>query len=465
MPITQEQYFKKPEESVEQYNTRIAGLQTPTATTPSGAMVNTVTGELLTPAPSTDYSGSTPTTPTMPAEPKPSDAATQPGKTEKSISDMIAEVTQMQEGLAGKETYRIGQEKQYGLEALQKSEAEYTDQFNQLQAEYKNIENRMQNQAEGRGITAGGLAPITMAEQRTVSMKANTVAALLAGTQSKMALAQQHIDKAVDDKFKQQEANIQTKLDNLALLMKDPMLTLEQQNRATQQTNILRQQQEKEAQKKEDSKQILNWATQAAANGATPMQAQEIANIGLSNNPDLQKAFELVSPFVRKPEENWSEPYLLGGDYVQKNSKTGEIRTAVNVPKGTDTTTPLSILDVARYNEIYPEAGITAGDTEATANAKVQKSTQPRDFTDEEIRTLVRDDKSQEKTYDEVIAAINAFPTLKNKERALLIASEIYGKAPKVPKKEVKSTTQTSTPVAVLPIEDQVEKLLFSPTI
>ena len=32
-----------------------------------------------------------------------------------------------------------------------------------------------------------------------------------------------------------------------------------------------------------------------------------------------------------KETENWSEPYLLGGDYVQKNTKTGEIRTAVNV--------------------------------------------------------------------------------------------------------------------------------------
>lgn len=33
-------------------------------------------------------------------------------------------------------------------------------------------------------------------------------------------------------------------------------------------------------------------------------------------------------------ELSWSEPYELGGDIVQKNTQTGEIRTAVNVAKG-----------------------------------------------------------------------------------------------------------------------------------
>lgn len=33
-------------------------------------------------------------------------------------------------------------------------------------------------------------------------------------------------------------------------------------------------------------------------------------------------------------KKEWSEPYLMGGDYVQKNEKTGEIRTAVNVAGG-----------------------------------------------------------------------------------------------------------------------------------
>ena len=66
---------------------------------------------------------------------------------------------------------------------------------------------------------------------------------------------------------------------------------------------------------------------------------------------DLQKPFELSEGQIRyeydpktgeykevagspKKGEKWSEPYSLGGDLVQKNLATGEIRTAVNVASG-----------------------------------------------------------------------------------------------------------------------------------
>lgn len=41
-----------------------------------------------------------------------------------------------------------------------------------------------------------------------------------------------------------------------------------------------------------------------------------------------------VAEYYQKPTEQWSDPYQLGGDWVQKNKTTGEIRTAVNVPAG-----------------------------------------------------------------------------------------------------------------------------------
>ena len=42
--------------------------------------------------------------------------------------------------------------------------------------------------------------------------------------------------------------------------------------------------------------------------------------------------------------QEWSEPYLMGGDYVQKNNKTGEIRTAVNVNAKTSSSSSPSSL-------------------------------------------------------------------------------------------------------------------------
>lgn len=41
-----------------------------------------------------------------------------------------------------------------------------------------------------------------------------------------------------------------------------------------------------------------------------------------------------LKSLAEKNAQAWSDPYKLGGDYVQKNNQTGEIRTAVNVPAG-----------------------------------------------------------------------------------------------------------------------------------
>ena len=222
---------------------------------------------------------------------------------EKDISTIIAELTATSDLPGQKEAYRIDQEKAAGLEAMKQSEADYTAQLTQLNADYKNIENKMQLGAEGRGITAAGLAPHTMAEQRKLSIQANTVSALLAATQGKITFAQSQVDKAVNDKYAQQEADRKAKIENLELLSKDPTLTVEQKKRADAQTAALKKEEEASTKKKEDSKTIMDWATKAAANSATPEQAQAIAKIATSDNPDLQKAMALYAPFAAKPEK------------------------------------------------------------------------------------------------------------------------------------------------------------------
>ena len=82
--------------------------------------------------------------------------------------------------------------------------------------------------------------------------------------------------------------------------------------------------------------EIVNMNNQMALEGynyvATPEQLKG------KNAEDLKYMTDSKGNsrvYYKKPEEQeWSEPYMLGGDYVQKNKKTGEIRTAVNVPKG-----------------------------------------------------------------------------------------------------------------------------------
>lgn len=222
------------------------------------------------------------------------------GKTETDMSELIKSLTASSNIVGEKETYRIEQEKARGIEGLQKEEADFFAQLKQIQADYANVENVMQEESLGRGRTKAGLAPITASQLRPLSIRANIVGALLAGTQGKLTTAQALADKAVKDKYAQAEADRATKIENLAILSKDPSISVAEKKRADAQTAKLKKEEEAEKKKKEDSKQILDWALKAQQGGATPAQAQEIAKLAESDNPDIKKATELYLPFSKE---------------------------------------------------------------------------------------------------------------------------------------------------------------------
>ena len=111
------------------------------------------------------------------------------------------------------------------------------------------------------------------------------------------------MDSAIKNKFGAREAQLDAETENLKLLLQDPTLTISQTNRANAQ--IAKKEKEKAAldKKKEDSKKILDWAVEARQNGASALEAQEIANIGLSDNPDLNKAFGIYSKYAKEEEK------------------------------------------------------------------------------------------------------------------------------------------------------------------
>ncbi len=84
---------------------------------------------------------------------------------------------------------------------------------------------------------------------------------------------------------------------------------------------------------------------------------------------------------------------------------------------------PLSVLDVQRYNELYPDAGVTAGDTEVVANEKVQASNSPEAKT----RNLIVSAKDNGNSYETVVSEIENDDTIEDKEKAIEIAKEVYG--------------------------------------
>ena len=236
---------------------------------------------------------------------------------ETELSGLIKSITETNLTLpAEKSAFQAEEEKRLGLEQLKVSETDLFSQLKQQEAEFKNLETedtriqqRLQLEATGRAITTGGLAPIEAGELRKnflrKSEKAaeiNVTAALLAGTQNKLLTAQTLLERAVANKYGGKEAELKAKIENLSLLLQDPLLSIAQTNRANKQLAIQKKKEEDLAKKKTDSKTILDWAVDARKNGATALEAQSIAKIGLSDIPDLQKAFEIYSKF-QKPTD------------------------------------------------------------------------------------------------------------------------------------------------------------------
>ncbi|RJO60402.1 hypothetical protein C4544_05245 [candidate division WS5 bacterium] len=116
-----------------------------------------------------------------------------------------------------------------------------------------------------------------------------------------------------------------------------------------------------------------------------------------------------------------------GQTRYEYNPQTGKYNIVANAPKSKeDGEQPLNILDIQRYQELYPEAGIIAGDTQETANKKVAEINTPED----KMRSLIVAAKENGNDYETVVNEINNDNTIKDKKLANEIAQEIYNITP-----------------------------------
>lgn len=250
------------------------------------------------------------------------------------VSKMIADLT-ASSGLAGEKAgYQIEQEKAAGLVEMKKSETDYTYQYKQLEAEFKNLQIESQKaqykiaeEFTGRAGTTQQ-ARMTEAEQRKitlksldVSSKANTVTALLLGQQGLISSAQTAIDKAVSDKYGVREADRKAKIENLALLLQDPKIDQETKDRAAATAARIKAEGVADDKKKADMKTIGDWAVDIAGKVATdktipPGLANQIMQIANSENPDVNAAFKLYSPYVAKKETTF-KTQMVGDNLIE----------------------------------------------------------------------------------------------------------------------------------------------------
>lgn len=132
--------------------------------------------------------------------------------------------------------------------------ADLTAKLTALQNEAQAIPLQLQQDATGRGITAGGLAPVQTAALRNNSIQALGVSSLIAAKNGQLTTAEHYVNAALTQKYGPAEAALKAKAANLDLILKSPDYSLADKNRAQAQQSTLAQQAAQLEKSKQDTK-------------------------------------------------------------------------------------------------------------------------------------------------------------------------------------------------------------------
>jgi len=105
--------------------------------------------------------------------------------------------------LTGEEGYRTEQEQTQDIAGLTKTKQDLANRLKILQNEALAIPLQMQNMAQGRGMTAGGLSSLQNAALRENAVKALSVSALSEAANGNLTTALALVDRAVAAKYDQ----------------------------------------------------------------------------------------------------------------------------------------------------------------------------------------------------------------------------------------------------------------------
>lgn len=185
---------------------------------------------------------------------------------ETQASELTKRIQGFNQQLAGQSEFRAQQEQQLGVPELTKTQRELESRLTALKNESLAIPLQLQQQAQGRGITAGGLKPIETGKLRENAIQALSVNSLLEASRGNLTLAQDMVDKAVAQKYDPIKEQIAINTANLDLIIKDPTTSLQDKNRAEQQKLINEQRASAIAKKEEDEKSKRDFTIKLLAN-------------------------------------------------------------------------------------------------------------------------------------------------------------------------------------------------------
>lgn len=354
-----ENYFLKKNESITDYNARLASLNLPSAATPEGVVavqpkntdaLVTQTKQMLaqtaaegtkpfagssydtiTPAqlsapepikpkitpPLSSYTAIVPPPPTptpslpLPSKPTPPSStlplplappatppeATQLGTEEVKLQKNIEEAMALQTQGAGRGAFQSEQEKIQGV-------AEKVNLFNDLGGQLDFLAQKAatiqaQTQQAGAGVTTA-----IDARQRAEALRLNSIESLQIQAQynvakGRLATAQTLANQAVDLKFKPIEDQIAAAKANIELLKGSPNISLEEKKRAIAQTQILNDRASAIDRQKQNEQDIFGLIKTAMTNGLT-----DATILSQANNATKAQAEQILAPYLKKPAKS-----------------------------------------------------------------------------------------------------------------------------------------------------------------
>lgn len=242
--------------------------------------------------------------------------------TQSTLLNKIAALTGNQTSLS---TNEINQENAAGVPALAQSVTDLNaqlqglnDQSSKLQLDASangTIDNNAQNSALGRGVTTGGLQPITTAalrnnqiQQAGIAAQSLTTKSALYAAQGQYSLAKDAADKAAQVAFdsSQQEINHQQAL--LAAIQ--PTLDKEQSARAATLSAQLADRQTQINNQRDDFKTGQALAVTAMQNNPNDPAAQYAAQQALKLDPTDPQYLQKVSALVGQYQDNQTKAAL-----------------------------------------------------------------------------------------------------------------------------------------------------------
>jgi len=289
------------------YKLQVQGLEEPT-----GA----ITSSTLNPGPSLQYE--TPKEPPlfpvaglMSSQPTPELQMTDQ---EKQAQDFSSQILAINSRLSEEATYRNEQAQKQGVTGLDNDIADLTGRLDDLKNESLAIPLQLQQQAQGRGITTGGLQPHQTAALRENAIKSIAVGAQIAGKQRQLTRAMALIDEAVKQKFGPEKARLEAATKNLELIMKSPAYALADKNRAQRQLELQDEKKRRIAREEENYKTIQGLALAAQQNGAPDAVID-----AMMNAKDLTSALKVGRGYTQKETATSIQEY----EYAQRNGYTG----------------------------------------------------------------------------------------------------------------------------------------------